>query len=61
MVCPETHLTVNVGSSSANLAKAIPILSTSALVLGSIAIPLVQGISYSRIIGVFHHTMYLQF
>ena len=42
IVCPESSsvLTWKVGSSSANLAKAIPSLSTSAWVFGSIAIPI---------------------
>jgi hypothetical protein len=40
IVCPDLICSNSKRISSANLAKAIPILSTSALVLGSIAIPI---------------------
>ena len=57
MVWPEASsvFTWNVGSSSASLANDIPSLSTSALVLGSTAIPITgSGKSMlSRIIGDF--------
>ena len=57
IVCPDASsvFTWKVGSSSANLAKALPNLSWSALVLGSTAIPITGSgkIIDSKTIGFF--------